>query len=137
MIRGWLFICVALSAVVLWGVGCDPADEDDGVYTIDSDSDYVEAHIAVHELFRIRLSSNPSTGYLWELVSGIGQLEHIKTEYKQSPSCGRNMVGCGGDDLYTFRAVKAGETELLFVSQRPGNEDPNDARHHTVRVVAE
>jgi inhibitor of cysteine peptidase len=68
----------------------------------------------IGDIFTITLPSNQTTGYRWqisEFTSGIVQLE--KDEYKRAENT-RGLVGAGGEQIWTFKAVGAGTVTIHF-----------------------
>lgn len=70
------------------------------------------------ELFTLRLSANYTTGYMWELVS-ISDLRIIELQdhhyYPHQPV----IPGSGGTDVFTFKAIRAGEAVIELAYDRP------------------
>ena len=66
----------------------------------------------------IRLDGNPTTGYTWEAVnldsSFLQQVGGIDFN-----SSNPNLVGSGGQQTFTFQALKSGSTILTLVYHRP------------------
>jgi len=77
------------------------------------------------ETFTIEQAANPSTGYQWQIQSGITDENIIKFEqqnYKATiPTNGEAMVGSGGTSTFTFRALQAGTTKLKLIYTRSSN----------------
>lgn len=63
------------------------------------------------ENFSISLESNPTTGYQWEGDYNEEYLQFLGKEYLAQSS---DLVGSGGNDVFRFVALKAGETEIVF-----------------------
>ncbi len=77
------------------------------------------------ETFDIVLSSNPTTGYHWNLIgeSDANVVQLIGQDYiSQQPV----LVGSGGVDVWTFRAINAGDTTIVLGYYPPGNETEPD-----------
>lgn len=85
--------------------------------------------------FTIVLESNPTTGYHWEIVGELdaGTLEFVKNDYT-STSSDPNLVGGGGLDVWTFKAVSAGEAQVTLGYYPPSN-DPVDPQQTTTFTV--
>ena len=86
------------------------------------------------ETFDLVLPSNASTGYRWkilpELDAAILQQVSQDTIAKQPV-----MPGSGGVDVWTFRAVNAGDTTIVFGYFPPGNEtDPEETVTFSIHV---
>jgi inhibitor of cysteine peptidase len=77
--------------------------------------------------FAIALESNPTTGYTWRLASYDQDVLYlVSQEYEQAKKEGEGegkeegqLVGAGGTELITFRAIKEGETEVELEYLRP------------------
>ena len=69
--------------------------------------------------FSIRLRSNPTTGYTWLLDRAPdSNLVSVVTNVYEPPD-GDRMVGAEGHEIWTFKALKAGETEVKLRYARP------------------
>jgi len=94
-----------------------------------------QIELAVGEKMLVTLTSNPTTGYQWE-VAEIDEsvLAQLGTDYDaDSPQ----LVGSGGEETFTFEAVGTGETALQLIYHRSWEEDvpPVDAFSVTVVVT--
>jgi len=74
--------------------------------------------------FKIIIDSNPTTGYHWEIIGELDKavLEFISQEYRADEPI---LTGSGGVDVFTFKALKAGET-LITLGDYPPSTDPVD-----------
>ena len=87
------------------------------------------------EEFTIVLDSNPTTGYHWEIVGELDAgLEFILKDYINDAPVA--VVGSGGVDVWTFKAVSAGEAHITLGYYPPSNEleDPQQTVTFTVTV---
>jgi inhibitor of cysteine peptidase len=68
--------------------------------------------------FSISLTSNPSTGYLWQMTlpEGDKTVTFLGSEHAVSQT---GMVGAPGQEIFKFKAVTAGEVKADFVYRRP------------------
>ena len=87
----------------------------DIVTTIYAASDMNEVTVKEGETFEITLDSNPSTGFAWEIVGELdaNDIEEVDNVYaaaenKQDPP----LVGAGGKEVWTFKAIQKGEFEI-------------------------
>lgn len=71
------------------------------------------------EMIHIVVDSNPSTGYHWDIVGEVNGVEFLSTEYTADEPV---MPGSGGVDVWTFKAVSAGQIQITLGSYPP---DPN------------
>ena len=74
-------------------------------------------------VYRVRVPSNPSTGYSWALA-GLFPKEALsfcgkETEPVCEPDTARPMVGLGGFESWFFRAERPGTATLLMTCSRP------------------
>lgn len=77
-----------------------------------------EISVRVNESFEISLKSNPSTGYTW--MDPIYDSEYLTltgSTYILPPLS--NVSGAPGTQVYTFKALKAGDTEIKLIYKRP------------------
>lgn len=74
--------------------------------------------VAAGEMFHIVVASNPSTGYHWEFT---GELDLNVVEFVSSDYTADEPVapGSGGVDVWTFKAVAAGQTQITLGSFPP------------------
>jgi len=91
--------------------------------------------VAAGKEFTIVIESNPSTGYHWDIVGDLeqGKVELVKQEYTSTSQAG--MAGGGGVDVWTFKAVGAGETEITLGHYPPSNDPVEPARTVTFTVI--
>lgn len=70
--------------------------------------------------FSIMLDSNPSTGYSWKLADPIETeyLEFIGSTFIPKERQ-KMMVGVGGTEVWTFKALKPGKTTIKMEYSRP------------------
>ncbi len=74
------------------------------------------------QTFDLVLTSNPSTGYRWQLVEELdpGLLELMDQNYiPQEPSA----IGSGGVDVWTMRAVNSGDATIMLGYYPPDNDN--------------
>jgi predicted secreted protein len=72
-------------------------------------------YVGIEESFAIALAGNPTTGYEWQASADPNYLELRSRKFE----LGAKAVGAGGRELFHFRALRAGETEVVFEYQRP------------------
>lgn len=86
--------------------------------------------------FKVVIDSNPSTGYHWEIVGELDAsvVELVSREYQSTSQPG--LVGGGGVDIWTFKAVGPGETTITLGSYPPSNDatQPAQTEAFTVQV---
>ena len=98
------------------------------------DDDGREINLSVGAKFLIILESNPTTGYRWEVAEmDESVLELLSTEY-DADSKSPLVVGSGGAETFSFKAIGSGETTLKLVYHRTW-EDAEPAEIFSVKVV--
>jgi inhibitor of cysteine peptidase len=78
--------------------------------------------VKVNKEFSIILDTNPTTGYQWQLANPLDEkiLKLTSSDYK-APKTKR--VGAGGKEVWTFKALAAGQTTISFKYVRPWEKD--------------
>lgn len=91
--------------------------------------------VAAGSEFTLVLDSNPSTGYHWEFIDepDAGVAAFVSRDYKAEEPV---APGSGGADVWTFRAVAAGETHITLGYYPPSlePEDPQQMVTFSVTV---
>ena len=104
--------------------------------TRDDDGKSVTVHPG--DTVRIKLKSNRTTGYSWALSGKLDEkvLKSEGNEYKvdEHPA---GMVGVGGSDVWTFKALAAGKTEIVLGYARPWEKDKAPAQAFKLTVVVD
>lgn len=80
--------------------------------------------------FMMKLDSNPTTGYKWMPNYDPFYLELISDEFTLET----NMMGSGGTQRFSFRALKSGETEIEMMYRRPWDKKPLRSRKFTINI---
>lgn len=99
---------------------------------VDESYDGQEYSLKVGNSFTLRLNSNPTTGYRWTASYDDKVLALIGSDYQ--PDGNGNLVGQGGQDIWRFKALQAGTTELKMTYSRPW-ESAAPAKTFTLQVV--
>lgn len=74
------------------------------------------------QTFTLRLRSNPTTGYIWELADPLkeGVLSLIGRKYQADKT---DRVGASGTEIWTFKAGGTGEARINLQYVRPWEKD--------------
>lgn len=75
------------------------------------------------EIFMIVVESNPSTGYHWEVVGELSGVELVSREYTAAEPV---IPGSGGVEVWTFKAVTAGDISVTLGNYPPGEGTANE-----------
>ena len=85
--------------------------------------------------FKIVIDSNPSTGYHWKLGDDLDEniIKFISKDYSPETSLAPDS---GGQDVWVFKAMNAGEAHITLWYYSPSNEpaDPQQKVTFTVTV---
>jgi inhibitor of cysteine peptidase len=107
------FLGIALLVFVL--AGCEKKA------IVGSDMNGGSVEIEKGQVIVLKLASNPTTGYDWE-ITGLDTaiLQQVgEVDYKSDS----NLVGSGGINTWTFKAVGSGETHLTLIYHRSFEKD--------------
>lgn len=90
--------------------------------------------VKVGQEFKISLQYNASTGYQWQFGQPPDQnlLKLLGTEYKRPKS---NLLGAGGDEIWTFKALAEGKTKLELNYVRPWEKGSSPAQRTNFVIV--
>ena len=84
-----------------------------------AESDVISYDTAQEEGLIVRLPSNPSTGYDWEIVRMPDFLVQVGERKFTSDAKGSGMVGVGGVTIWRFQVIGSGNGILGFAYRRP------------------
>jgi inhibitor of cysteine peptidase len=94
-----------------------------------------QIEVTVSRDFSITLASNPTTGYQWELADPLDEavVKLVSREYKGPET---KLIGAGGQEIWTFRAVSRGQTLISLKYVRPWEKGvaPDKTASYTVIV---
>jgi len=84
--------------------------------------------------FTIALDSNPTTGYSWDFAEEYdGEVIELVDTRFQPPET--RLKGAGGTQFWTFRALKAGRTEIALKYFRSWEKDVPPVREAVFTVI--
>jgi inhibitor of cysteine peptidase len=112
-------------AVLALGSLISACAEDDALTLTMADTDR-SINLETGQEMILRLPSNPTTGYRWEietlnldLLQPIGEAEFVPDE----PG-GEQLVGVGGVEVFQFLALAPGTTDLRLIYHRTWESEP-------------
>jgi inhibitor of cysteine peptidase len=93
--------------------------------------------LAVGETLNVTLESNPTTGFSWALAANSDEsvLQEIDHEYVANEAGETPMVGSGGVEDWTFKALAKGETTISMEYSRPWEGGEKAAQTFELTVV--
>jgi len=82
----------------------------------------------------ITLDANHTTGYSWQLAKPVDKdmLEFVESKYEPSET---GLIGSGGKEVWTFKALQSGETKVSFKYTRPWETEATPAREATFVII--
>jgi inhibitor of cysteine peptidase len=96
--------------------------------------------VGVGDELVVTLDSNPnSTGFSWALVSisNTSVVMNVSNEYIPNPTpTGEQIVGSGGKEVWTFKALAAGTSKIEMMYARPW-ESVEPAARFNITVTVE
>ena len=110
-------VLVILAMVLLTTALLTGCAEGKAVPTLTDSTQTINAKL--NQEFIIALEANPTTGYDWQPVFDAGFISQVKKDYQQNDNNGQPLVGQGGTDYFTFKALKTGETKITLTYFRP------------------
>ena len=114
-------IAVTLLALSADGISSAAAEGETEQTDLDASYNGEEIEVATGDLLMITLESNPTTGFGWQLSEPVeeGLLTLIESRYELGENTEQGMVGAGGGEVWTFKALATGETKISMEYSRP------------------
>ena len=120
-------VALALVAIVVSVLGCTATKASGREVSVDvTYDDFMKnphisrsVEIPADGALTVTLFSNPTTGFRWSEeanITDVGVLEQIKHEYMAPGQEG--VVGAGDQEVWTFKALKNGETTVTMEYSR-------------------
>ena len=82
--------------------------------------------------FTIRMESNPTTGYGWQLSKALDNKIILVTNAYIPPDS--KLCGAGGHEVWTFKAISEGQVDISMIYVRPWEKD-QPARTNVYTVI--
>lgn len=97
-----------------------------------ADKTELTTETSVNSQFSIKLKSNPSTGFSWGALYDADFIELINSTFTPQDSA---LVGTGGEEVFTFKALKTGETKIEFIYSRKWESvQPAEKKTYTIKI---
>jgi len=84
------------------------------------------------QIFAVRMESNPTTGYGWQLSKTLDNNIVLVTNVYMPPNS--KLIGVGGHEVWTFKAIELGPAEISLKYVRPW-EKSQPARTNVLTVI--
>ena len=92
--------------------------------------------ITIGQQFAIKLVSNPTTGYGWQLSKSLDEkVVSLLTNTYVQKKIDTRMVSVGGHETWTFKAVGQGKTDISMQYLRPWEKDVPAVETNVFSVV--
>jgi predicted secreted protein len=85
---------------------------------INEDYNNKEYQVTVGQNFYVSLNSNPTTGYTWN-IKNVNEKVLVPMGNAYRSNDYNNLLGQGGKEIWQFKALQAGVTELQLTYARP------------------
>jgi inhibitor of cysteine peptidase len=124
---------VPLVVVVVWSMAAACGGDGDVLVLTDAETGS-EIEVDSGEQFEVRLDSNPSTGYSWQ-ISEMTTPELVVLESQTHVAADTDLVGAAGTDVFVFTAVGgAGVLRLEYIRSFDDPIVPERVAEFIVRV---
>jgi len=84
--------------------------------------------------FAVRMHSNPTTGYGWQLAKPLDEkiVVLVTNDYIHPDT---RLIGAGGNEVWIFKAVGRGQVTITLKYVRPWEEDQPPVKTNVFKVV--
>jgi predicted secreted protein len=116
--KRWI-VGLALVAAL---VACGSDENGGGARQVFDENDVgAEVTVDVGEQFEIRLASNATTGYAWQVVEQPDVIDLVSSDYDAPDT---SLVGAGGVEVFVFEGASAGSGALRLEYVRSFDDPP-------------
>ena len=127
---------VTIASIFLTASNCNndaPTDPTlSGKVEIDGSANGQQVTMINGQILIVSLDANPSTGFVWEVSEvDTGVLEQLGIPRFQA---GSSLLGAEGVQVFEFRSLTGGQTELKMVYVRAFEEDAEPTNTFNVNV---
>jgi inhibitor of cysteine peptidase len=119
---------ITASLIALFAPGCTPAEQQS--VTLTQEQNGKSGAFSNGATLAVRLPSNGTTGYTWEVDQLPAMLRLVEEEY-EAPATTPGLAGEGGVQTLTFRTTKSGEGRLRLVYRQPWDKTATPAETFT------
>ena len=126
--RGFTIVAVLLAVLVL-AAGCGASTE----VRLDANDNGRQIKVKKGQVLVVILESNPTTGYLWEVVECEQRILQQVGEAEFEPES--DKIGAPGVATLRFKALNTGSTALRLIHHRPWEKDVDPLATFSLRVV--
>lgn len=128
------YITAALLVIVLSVAGCSLLEGGTlAVIKLTASDNGRTIELQVGQVLTFTLDANPSTGYTWEMTKLDQKILQQIGEAEFTPDS--TLPGAGGQQVFRFKAVSAGQTSLNLIYHRPWEKDVAPLKTFSLQVV--
>ena len=128
-----LVLTCTIAAILLCLLACAPAPQE---VSVDASYSGKEVELGVGGPLLVTLESNPgSTGFEWELAEISDETVLQKVDQRYEPQGEGGMVGAPGKEIWTFKGLKKGETNISMEYSQPWEGGTKAAETFELTVV--
>ena len=129
-------VLIGVVAIVSLGLfGCSPAGTSaPSAVSVDESSSGKQVEIAAGGTLTVTLESNQTTGFQWELKS-VGDTSVLQSQGGTYSVPDTGMVGAGGEEIWTFKALKPGTSSLSMEYSQPWDGGTKAGQTFVLNVV--
>jgi inhibitor of cysteine peptidase len=121
-VGSWGWRAVVVGWLLMGLVGCEEDSPAAPTLVFGEEADGQRVALTVGQDLVLRLESNPSTGYGWEIAEFDTSVVAQEGESHFSP--GSDLPGASGIETWRFRAVGRGRTDLMLMYRRSWESEP-------------
>jgi inhibitor of cysteine peptidase len=112
-----LVLTCAIAAILLCLLACASAPQE---VSVDASYSGKEVELGVGGSLIVTLESSPgSTGFEWELTKISDETVLQQVDQRYEPPEDEGMVGAPGKEIWTFKALKKGESSISMEYSQP------------------
>ena len=134
---GTVLRAVAIASLLaVWPCGGAVGQEAKSSVTVTGTDSGRVVNLKTGDTLAVRLASNPSTGYSWDVSKGKADvlLERNKVFERGAAD---SPLGTGGTDVWMFEAVKEGKQKVTFTYRRPWEKGASAAKTVWYSIVVQ
>ena len=115
---GWPALLALLGALLLVAACGGANSTPPNIYIADENDNGQTVSMAVGDALQLSLPENPSTGYVWSVVTNNEAVLRPDEDPAYTP-VGTVMPGSGGRVTFSFTAIAQGNVNLQLILARP------------------
>lgn len=138
-----LAVLVLMAGLAGGAAACTNGDSDatelPDKLSVDASHTGTTVEIAAGGSLTVTLDSNVTTGFQWQLVGNTDEavLTLEDHQYQASEEAQAGVVGAGGQEVWTFKAVGSGESTIDLEYSQPWEDGMNAVGTFVLTVVVE